>query len=103
MPIKTEVMRQIGIDICTLSEVDVFKHLVVCSLNALFNKWLDGKPIKDKSAFTFAQFLYEVICRHVCRKIQINDQVRKLVNETSKILHNMIGTEQRIPLAYHPQ
>ena len=28
--IKTEVMQQIGIDICSLPEVDGFKHLVVC-------------------------------------------------------------------------
>ena len=30
IPIKTQVMQQIGIDICNLPEVDSFKHLVVC-------------------------------------------------------------------------
>ena len=30
IPIKTQVMQQIGIDICNLPEVDGFKHLVVC-------------------------------------------------------------------------
>ena len=30
IPIKTEVMQQIGIDICSLPEVDGFKHLIVC-------------------------------------------------------------------------
>ena len=30
IPIKTQVMSQIGIDICSLSDVDGFKHLGVC-------------------------------------------------------------------------
>ena len=91
-------MHQIGIDICSLSEIDGFKHLVVC-----ISKWLEAKSIKDKSASTIAQFLYEVLCRHGCMKIQINDQGREFVNEVSKVSHNMIGTEQRITSAYHPQ
>ena len=46
--IKTEVMQQIGIDICSLPEVDGFKHLVVYI--DYFSAWSDAKPIKDKSA-----------------------------------------------------
>ena len=79
----------------------VFKHLVVCI--EYFSKWLEAKPIKDKSVSTIAQFLYEAICRHGCMKIQINDQWREFVNEVSKVLHNIIGTEQRITSAHHPQ
>ena len=30
IPIKTEVMQQVGINICSFSKVDGFKHLVVC-------------------------------------------------------------------------
>ena len=48
IPIKTEVMQQIGIDICSLPEVDGFKHLVVYI--DYFSAWSDAKPIKDKSA-----------------------------------------------------
>ena len=62
-----------------------------------------GESLKDKSTSTIAQFLYEIICRHGCMKIQINDQRREFVNEVSKVLHNMIGTEQRTTSAYHPQ
>ena len=36
-------------------------------------------------------------------KIEINDQEREFVNEVSKVLHNMLGTEQCVTLAYHPQ
>ena len=36
-------------------------------------------------------------------KIQIVDQGKEFLNEVSNVLHNMIGTEQRITLAYHPQ
>ena len=65
---------------------------------------MEVKPIKDKNTSTIAQFLYEIIiCQHRCLKIQINNQGRESVNEVSKVLHNMIGPEQRITLAYHPQ
>ena len=30
IPIKTDVMQQVGINICSFSKVDGFKHLVVC-------------------------------------------------------------------------
>ena len=36
-------------------------------------------------------------------KIQINYHGREFVYEVSKFLHIMIGTEQRITSAYHPQ
>ena len=99
-PLK-QVMQQIDIDICSLPEVHGFKHLDVCI--DYFSKWLEAKPIKYKSTSTVAQFLYEVIYRHGRMKIQINDQGRELVNEVSKVLHNMIGTEQRITSVYHAQ
>ena len=94
-------MQQIGIDIRSFPEIDGFQHLVVCI--GYFSKWSEVKPIKDKSASTISQFLFEVICQYGCMKIQINDQGREFVNEVSKVLHNMIGTEQPITLAYHPQ
>ena len=61
------------------------------------------KTIKDKSASTIVQFLCEVLYRHECMKIQINYQGREFVNEVSKVLHNMIGSEHRITSVYHPQ
>ena len=94
-------MQQIGIDIRSLPETDGFQHLVVCI--GYFSKWSEVKLIKDKSASTISQFFFEVICWHGCMKIQINDQGREFVNEVSKVLHNVIGTEQPITLAYYPQ
>ena len=92
-------MQQIGIDICSLPEADGLKPLFVC-IN-YFSKW--SKRIKDKRASTITQLLYEIICRYGCMKIQINGQGREFVNEISKVLHNMIDTEQCITPAYHPQ
>ena len=94
-------MQQIGIDIGSLPEIDGFKHLVACI--DYFNKWSEAKPIKDKSATTIAQFLYDVICRHGSMKIEINEQKREFVNEVDNVSHNMISTEQRTTSANHPQ
>ena len=94
-------MKQIDIDLSTLPEVDGVKHLIVCI--DYFSKWSEAKAVKDKSAPTVAKFLYEIICRHGCMRIQINDQGKEFVNEVSENLHEMTGTEQRITSAYHPQ
>ena len=63
IPIKTDVMQQVGINICSFSKVDGFKHLVVCK--ECFSKWSESKPIKDKSVSTITQLLYEIICQHL--------------------------------------
>ena len=101
VPVPSEVMKQIGIDICNLPEVDGYKHLVVCI--DYFSKWSEAKPIKDKLAESVSNVLYEIICRHGCMRIQINDQGREFVNEVIENLHEMTGVEQRITSAYHPQ
>ena len=101
IPVPSQVMKQIGIDICNLPEVGGFKHLVVCI--DYFSKWSEAKPLRDKSAPTVAQFLYELISRHVCVSIQINDQGREFVNAVSEKLLRMTGAEQRMTSAYHPQ
>ena len=62
MSIKTEIMQQTGTEICSLSEIDGLKHLVV--FIKYFCKW--SKPIKDKRASTITQFL---LCRHECMEI----------------------------------
>ena len=89
-------MQQICIDICNLPEVDGFKHLVVCI--DYYSKWSEAKPIKDKSVSTICQIY---LCWNVCIKNQINDQGREFVIDISTVLHNMIGTDQRMPSTYY--
>ena len=89
------------IDICSFTEVNGFKHLIICI--DYFSKWSEAKHIKNKSVSTIGQFLYEVIRRRGCMKIQMSNHGWEFVNEVSKVLHNMIGTEKHILSAYHPQ
>nr|XP_047146263.1 uncharacterized protein LOC124819105 [Hydra vulgaris] len=63
----------------------------------------EAKPIKEKSAQTVSRFLYEIMSRHKCFKIQINDQGREFVNEVCKQLHELTGVEQRVTSVYHSQ
>ena len=87
IPVPSSVMKQVGVDICNLPEVNGYRHVIV--LIDYFSKWSEAKPTKDKSAPTIAQFLYEVMCRHGCFEIQINDQGREFVNEVCKQLHEL--------------
>ena len=68
-----------------------------------FTKWLEAEPFRDKSAESVSRFIYQLICRHDCFEIQINDQGREFVNKVSTQLHMLTGTKQRITSAYHPQ
>ena len=101
VPVPTAGMKQIGIRTCNLPKVDGYIHLVVCINH--FSKWSLTKPVKDKLAGSVASFVYEVICRQGCMKIQINDQVQELVNQVSSTLHKMTGVKQRVTFSYHPQ
>ena len=56
--VPSEVMKQIGVDICCLPSVDEFEYLIVCI--DYFSKWSEAKPIHDKFSPTAAQFLYEL-------------------------------------------
>ena len=75
------------IHICSISEVNGFKHLIICI--DYFSKWSEAKHIKNKSTSTIGHFLYEVISRRGCMKIQMNNHGWEFVNEVSKVLHNM--------------
>ena len=95
------MMKQVGVDICNLSEVDGYCHVIV--LIDYFSKWSEAKQNMDKSAPTIAQFLNEVMCRYGCFEIQINDQGWEFVNEVCKQLHELTRVKQRVKSAYHLQ
>ena len=64
IPLRSTVIKQVGVDICNLPETDRYCHVIV--LIDYFSKWSEAKPTKDKSASTVAQFLSEVMCGHGC-------------------------------------
>jgi len=96
------VFRQIGVDLMTLPEVDGYKYVVVAI--DYFSKWSEARPLFDKTAVSVARFLYDdIICRHGCPRIQINDQGREFLNSLNDELSRLTGTRQRVTSAYHPQ
>ena len=64
---------------------------------------MEVKPIMSKDAAGVAEFLYELICRHGCANVQINDQGREFYNRVCDKLFELTGTKQRITSAYHRQ
>ncbi|XP_047141221.1 uncharacterized protein LOC124816193 [Hydra vulgaris] len=78
-------------------------YVGICVVVDYFSKWIEAKPIYNKSAEEVSRFLYELICRHGCASIQINDQGRGFCNKVSENLLNLTGTCQRITSAHHPQ
>ena len=94
-------MKQVGLDLCSLPEVDGYHYLIVF-IN-YFTKWPEAKLIRNETALTAAKFLYELMCYHGCFEIQINNQGREFVNSVFTFLHDLTGVQQRIIATYHPQ
>lgn len=94
-------MRQVGVDLIQMPPAEGYSFVIV--LIDYFSKWVEAQPLPDKTAKSVADFLYSVICRHGCFKVQINDQGREFVNQVSKALHEKTGTQQKVTSAYHPQ
>ncbi|CAB4065260.1 unnamed protein product [Lepeophtheirus salmonis] len=68
-----------------------------------FSKWTEGEPLKDKTEVSIASFLFKLIFRHSCVKIQINDQGKEFVNSVSIELHRLTRIHHRLTSAYHLQ
>lgn len=102
IPIPSKVWSQIGVDLCCLPKTED-GYVAICVVVDYFSKWVEAKPIRTKTAAEVTNFLYELICRHGCVNVQINDQGREFCNEVSMKLHLLTGTKQRITSAYHPQ
>ena len=45
--VSSHVMKQIGLDLCSLPEVDGYHHLIV--FIDYFTKWPGAKPIRDET------------------------------------------------------
>ena len=43
------------------------------------------------------------LCRHGCPEIVITDQGREFVNEITRQLYEITGTQHRLTSPYHPQ
>ena len=74
VPVSLHVKKQVGLDLCSLPEVDSYGHLIVC--NDYFTKWSEANPIREKTALMVATFFYELMYCHGCFEVQINDQGR---------------------------
>ena len=106
IPVPTAVMSRIGVDVFNLPKVDGYcqMDIVQLHLQITLEKGVKRNNLKVKKPDS-SQFLYELICRHDCFPIKINEQVREFVNSVSVELHRLIGTIQRqlVRSAYHPQ
>ena len=75
----------------SLCKVDNYHHV---NADDIFTKWLEANLIREKTALTVATFLYELMCRHGCFRLQIKDQGREFVNETSLISYTFCHTDR---------
>ena len=92
VPVPVAVMAQIGVDITNLPRTEDGYCCVVVAMD-YFSKWPEARALRNHTAESVAKFIFEdIVCRHGCIKIQINDQGREFVNKVSKELHRLTGT-----------
>lgn len=101
--IQPQSMSKVGVDITTLPKSDEGYIYLIVAVD-YFTKWPEARPLKNKTAEDVARFLFEdIVCRHGCVDIQINDQGREFCNKITDILTSLTGTKQKVTSAYHPQ
>ena len=62
-------MKQVGVDLCGLTEVNGYFYLIVCI--DYFCKWSDEKPIADRAVPTTAWLLYDTdewLGQRICQR-----------------------------------
>lgn len=101
IPPPRGVLERIGIDLISMPEVDGLRYVAI-AIDYL-SKYTYAKPLKDKSAASVADFIFEWVCQFGCPEVQINDQGKEFCNEVIAELHYRTGTDQRVTAAYHPQ
>ena len=103
IPVEPKPFHRLGVDLVgPLPETKEGYKYFITAIDA-YTKWVESEPLKTKSAEEVAKFLYQVICRHGCFDIQLNDQGREFVNKVSEELHRLTGVHQKMTTAYHPQ
>ncbi|CAL4122022.1 unnamed protein product [Meganyctiphanes norvegica] len=102
-PEASEVMVEIGVNITNLPKTEDGYTCIVLAID-YFSKWPEARPLKDHNTEKIARFLFEdIICRHGCVKIQINDQGEDFVNKVSAEIQRLTGTKQHITSGYNSQ
>ncbi|KAF4529191.1 hypothetical protein B566_EDAN017623 [Ephemera danica] len=78
------------------------KMVIVASDYA--TRFVEAKAVKDGSATTVADFLFEcIICRHGAFKELLSDNALVFRGEVMRELVMLVGGEQHFTTAYHPQ
>ena len=129
IPVPMKCWSMMGVDLVgPLNENDGF-HYNITAVDYT-SKWVEGEPIRDKSALSVAQFssntcagsyityidninlrtkilMHEL---HVSNNFRygacdnnINDQGKELNNQISSEFYQLVGMQHRITAAYHPQ
>ena len=93
-------MQQEGVDLYVLLSYEVDGHCRLIVWIHYFSKWSEPKSITNKTVPTIAQFLYQIMCRHGCCAIQINDQGREIVKKVSDELYLLTGVQQWLTNAH---
>ena len=65
IPVPSNVIKQVDVDLCGIAGVDGYRYLIVCI--EYFSKWSESEPITDKSAPIIARFLHKMMWRHMIK------------------------------------
>ncbi|XP_071842970.1 uncharacterized protein [Apostichopus japonicus] len=99
----TSVWHQVGVDMIGPLPETISGNKYVITLCDYFSKWPEAVAVRNKTAKTVANFLFETMARFGCMKIVISDQGGEFVNALNKSLFDMTGVDHRVSSSYHPQ
>ena len=65
IPVPSNVIKQVDVDLRGIAGVDGYRYLIVCI--EYFSKWSESEPITDKSAPIIARLLHKMMWRHIIK------------------------------------
>jgi transposase InsO family protein len=79
------------------------RYKYVLTIKDVFSKWVEARPLEDKTAETTASGLLDVILRWGMPKEIISDQGKEFVAQVQSLLANYLSYKRQFSTPYHPQ
>lgn len=103
VPVPSRCWAKIGIDLIGPLKETTNGMKYICTCVDYFSKWLEAKPLQNKTGIEVANFLYQLMTRYGVMEITITDQGREFNNRIVDELFLRSGVKHSVTSSYHPQ
>ena len=102
IPVSHQVWNQICIGVIDPLKQSAGYRYIVTALDYT-SKFVEAKPLKEKTGKAVAKFLYKLLCQYGFSDIHVTDLGREMINTITKEFYHLADTYHCRTSYYHPQ